>query len=276
MNRPGTQLVAATVAFAVLFACGVALASDATPDPGAVAAVKHYVTALAQNRADAAYALLTPSQQHYFGNARNFASNYASTGYSIQRWSVASTVVHTPALVEVDVDQTASFFDVASGKQANARVTEPYFALRSGTGWGVKEIYVPWKSYAPKTEGRAGGLAVVINRVEFYDRRVQVDVTLRDVGSKPVQVLPLLKSRLTLGDSAVAALSDADFPLNDRTLYDGVRLYPLHQVVGYVNFPLVSRTDRSYTARLTIGPVVEDGAAGPIEVTIGPIALPKL
>ena len=268
---------AAALAFSILVAgAGLAGASGATADDAAVAAVKQYVGDLAAGRIDHAFTLLTTAQQRYFGNARNFASNYTTTDFQIVRWSVAASRMHDPALAEVDVDQTTSFFDIAAGRTMQAHATEPYFALRSGGSWGVKEIYVPWKSYRPKTQGRTGSLEVTVDRVEFYDRRVQVDCTLRDVGSKPLQVLPLLKSTLTLGATTAAALAAPDFPLNDRQFYDGVRLYPLHQIVGFINFPLSSRSDRSYTARLVVGPVVEDGAAGPGTVVVDAIALPKL
>ena len=275
MNAAFARVVTVALS-AVAIAASAATADAPQADAAAVAVVKRYVAALAADQTDRAFALLTPAQQRYFGNARNFASNYASTGYHLDRWSIASTRAHTPTLAEVDVDQTTSFFDVAAQKTMQAHATEPYFALRSGDSWGVKEIYVPWKSYAPKAQGRSGGLVVVVDRIEFYDRRVQVDCTLRDDGKRPLQVLPLLKSRLVLGTQTIAPLADPDFPLNDRQFYDGVRLYPLHQVVGYINFPISSRTDRAYVAQLTVGPFVEDGAAGPASVSVGPISLPKL
>jgi hypothetical protein len=248
----------------------------AAADPAAVATVKRYLTAIAKPDLDAAFALLTPAQQHYFGNPRNFASNYATTGYRLVSWSVARVAAHGASLVEVDVDQKTSYYDIATAQTLDARATEPYFALRSGKRWGAKEIYVPWKSYAPKTVGRAGALSVIVDRVEFYDRRVQVDCTLRNLGQKPVQVLPLLRSTLRLDGVDVAALAGADFPLNDRQFFEGVRIYEYHQVVGYINFPLSSRADRALVARLTVGPVVEDGGAKPLLAEIGPIELPKL
>jgi hypothetical protein len=91
-----------------------------------------------------------------------------------------------------------------------------------------------------------------------------------------VQVLPLLRSTLSIGASSVAAMNGADFPLNDRQLYAGARIYPYHQLVGYINFAWSSRSDVDLNAVLVVGPIVEDGAQHPVSATIGPMRLPKL
>ena len=272
---------------AIALVTGVALATCAggairesvgaapTPDSGAVAAVTRYVTALERQDAVAAYAALTPAQRRYFGNARNFASNDDATGYRIVSFSIAKVTVRSADLVQVDVAQTASFFDIAIQKRSTAQVTEPYFALHSNGAWGVKEIYVPWKSYAPNAQASGGGITAIVNRIEFFDHRIRVYCTLRDLGSRAVQVLPLLRSTMTIGTRPVAALDTADFPLNDEQFFEGERVYPLHQAVGYINFPLASRIDADLKATITIGPVVADGASRPSFVTIGPLDLRK-
>jgi len=278
MKQAALALVS-VVAFAICAGGAIRAADGATvapaPDPGALAAVKRYVTALETPDAAAAYAVLTPAQQRYFGNARNFASNYNATGYRILSVSVAKVTARSADIVQVDVSQTASFFDVAMQKTSTAQVTEPYFALRTNGTWGVKEIYVPWKSYAPNAQASAGGITVIVNRIEFFDHRIRVYCTLRDLGSKAAQVLPLLRSTMTIGGKPVAALDTADFPLNDEQFFEGARIYPLHQAVGYINFPLASRTDADLKATITIGPVVADGASQPSFVTIGPMDLRK-
>lgn len=250
-----------------------AAAAAPTPDPRAVDVVRRYVAALEKPDTDVAYRLLTPAQQHYFGNARNFASNYAATRYRIVAFKVAKVTIRSAAIVQVDVTQTASFYDIANEKTSTAQITEPYFALRANGAWGVKEIYVPWKSYAPNAQASGGGITVIVDRIEFFDRRIRVYCTLRDLGSKPVQVLPLLRSTMTIADKTVAAINTPDFPLNDEQFFEGVRVYPMHQAVGYINFPLPSRTDTALKATITIGPVVADGASQPAFVTIGPLDL---
>jgi len=272
------SIAAALVAFAAtsgVASGSVAGASAPTADPGAAAVVQRYIGALSKPDPHAAFALLTPSQQRYFRNDRNFASNYATTGYRILSSSIVKTTVRTPDLVQFDVSQTTSFFDIAQNAAATARAVEPYFALRTGGAWGVKEIYEPWKSYAPKTSVRAGGLEVTVDRIEFFDRRIQVVCTLRNVGSKPVQTLPLLQSTLHVGASTVAAMNSADFPLNDRALFEGARLYPYHQFVGYINFPWTSHDDVDLSATLVVRPIVEDGAQRPVAATVGPMRLAK-
>ncbi|HET9341704.1 MAG TPA: hypothetical protein VFO25_02155 [Candidatus Eremiobacteraceae bacterium] len=258
---------------ACAFGAARAVAAAPAPDPRAVDAVKRYVTALEKPDADTAYRLLTPAQQHYFGNSRNFASNYAATRYRIVSFSIAKVTMRSSAIVEVDVAQTASFYDIANEKTSTAQITEPYFALRANGTWGVKEIYVPWKSYAPSAQASGGGITVVVDRIEFFDRRIRVYCTLRDLGSKPVQVLPLSRSTMTIAGKTVAAINTADFPLNDEQFFEGARVYPMHQGVGYINFPLPSRTDTALKATIIIGPVVADGASQPAFVTIGPLDL---
>ena len=274
--RTTTVALAAAVCCASIAAAGAgARGASPAPDLGAVDAVRRYVTALEKPDAQAAYALLTTAQQRYFGDARNFASNYSTTGYRIVAFSIAKTTTRGAGLVEVDVAQTASFYDITTGRTTTAQVTEPYFALRSGGAWGVKEIYVPWKSYAPKAKATAGGVTAIVDRIEFFDHRVRVYCTLRDLGDKPAQVLPLLRSTMSTGGAAVAVLDTADFPLNDEQFFEGVRLYPLHQAVGYMNFPLASRADGDVNVTITIGPVVTDGASSPATITIGPFELRK-
>lgn len=249
--------------------------AGATPDPGAVDAVRRYVAALEQPDTKAAFALLTPAQQTYFGDARNFASNYSTTGYRIVAFSIAKTTMRSADLAEVDVAQTVSFFDVTTERTTTTQMTEPYFALRAHGAWGVKEIYVPWKSYAPEAKGAAGGITAIVDRIEFFDKRIRVYCTLRDLGKNPAQVLPLLRSSMTIGGKTIAVVDTADFPLNDEQFFEGVRLYPLHQAVGYMNFPLASRADKDLNVTITVGPVVADGASAPAMIAIGPIELRK-
>lgn len=274
MRKTTILVLAAALGLAAIApAGGDARSASPAPDPGALDAVRLYVTALERPDAQAAFALLTPSQKRYFGNARNFASNYTTTGYRIVSFSLGKATVPAADLVEVDVAQTASFYDITTGRTATAQMDEPYFALRSAGAWGVKEIYVPWKSYAPNAKATAGGVTAIVDRVEFFDRRVRVYCTLRDLGDKPAQVLPLLKSTMSIGGRDVAALDTADFPLNDESFFEGVRLYPLHQAVGYVNFPLPSRSDKDLNVTIKIGPVVADGASSPASIVIGPFEL---
>ena len=268
-------LACALIAAAMAAASSASQGSSPSPDAGALAAVKNYVNALQGPDTVRAFALLTPAQQHYFGNARNFASNYATSGYRIVAFSIVSTTMRTPDLAQIEVAQTVAYYDVGTARTTTTQGVEAYIALRTHGEWGVKEIYQPWKSYAPKASGHGGGLTVIVDRIEFFDHRVQVDCTLRDLGNTPVQALPLLRSTLTIGGATVDAMNEAVFPLNDRQLFEGVRIYPLHQVVGYVNFALPSRADSALTVTLKVSPVVPDGASGPSTVTVGPMQLQK-
>jgi hypothetical protein len=262
---------------AALTASAAASADQSTIDPSALSAVRAYIAALTKPDAAAAYALLTPAQRSYFGREANFASDLSTTQYRIVSWSIASSRQRNAALAEIDVRQTVSYLDISTGQSATATIVEPYFALRSNGAWGVKELAQPWKSYAPRAQSRAGGLVAIIDRIEFYDRRVKIDCTLQNMGSDALQALPLLKSTMTFaGSPPVHALDAPDYPLNDQQFFEGVRIYPKHQAVGFINFPLPSRTDADVTVTITIAPIIPDGATSPWAATIGPIALPRL
>jgi hypothetical protein len=274
MLTRGAPAAMLCVAFAIAMTAG-AGAGPAT-NPAAVSAVKQYVGALQGPNAEKAFALLTPAQKRYFGNVRNFASNFSATTFRVISYSISKVTMRNAGLAQVDVAEKISYYDIASEQPATADVIEPYFALRNGEHWGVKK-FQPWKSYAPLTTGRAGGLVVIVDRIEFFDRRMQVDCTFRNLGSKPIQVLPLLKSKLTTSTGVkTAAMNVPNSPLTDRQLFEGLRLYPGHQVVGFMNVELPSRIDADMTATLVIAPVIEDGASAPITVTVGPIHLRKL
>ena len=69
---------------------------------------------------------------------------------------------------------------------------------------------------------------------------------------------------------------NGDRPLNDEEFFEGVRIYPGHQAVGYINFPVPSHADVDSTAVLTIAPAIADGATAPAAAKVGPMTLPKL
>lgn len=271
-------MLAVGAAIAMTLAASSGVRADAgTIDPDALSAIRAYIGALTKPDASAAYALLTPAQRSYFGREANFASNISTTQYRVVSWSISSSRQRNGTLAEVDVLQTVSYLDVSTGESATSTIVEPYFALLTDGRWGVKELAQPWKSYAPRAQAREAGFVAIVDRVEFYDHRVKVDCTLQNLGSAALQALPLLKSTMTVaGSAAVHALDTADYPLNDQEFFEGVRLYPKHQAVGYINFPLASRADVAASITITIAPVIPDGASAPSAVTVGPISLPRL
>jgi hypothetical protein len=247
-----------------------------SPDPAAIAAVSSFVAASARGDFDAAFAMLTAEQQRYFGNARNLASNSHASGFVIHSYKVIGQLSHG-AIVEAMVEQHASFVEIANGKTIAGVVREPYFALRENGAWRVKELYQPWKSYAPNVSGSAQGIEVVVKRIEFYDKRLRLDCTVRNTGSVGVQVLPLAKTTLDDGSGAkIAAMNDASFPLNDMGFFEGMHLQPGHEAAGFINFPIAQKTDADQTLSVTLTPAIADGAEQTFSIVIGPIHLAKL
>lgn len=278
MKQPSPGLTRTVAAGAL--ACALALVGAAAPQPArnsdpSVVAVSQYVRALAAGDFQRAYALLPASQQRYYGNPRNFASNAAAARFTITAFSPETMLSHG-AVVEVVVHEDVTYYDIATRQPVKARVREPYFALRENGGWRVKQLYQPWKSYAPNAIGRSLGLSVTVARVEFYDQRVRLDCAIRNDGPKPVQVLPLGKTQLDDGSGAkIAAMNEPRFPLNDIGFFEGLRLEPGRQAVGFINFPL-ARRDAPLRFTLALGPAIQDGADQTFTVVVGPFALPTL
>jgi len=246
-----------------------------SPDPAAIAAVSSYMEAISRRDFNAAFALLTSQQQSYFGNARNLASNAQASGFVIHKYKIIGQLSHG-AIVEAMVEQNVSFFDIATSASIPGTVREPYFALRENGTWRVKELYQPWKSYAPNISGAVRGVEVEVNRIEFYDKRVRLDCTIRNKSAVGVQVLPLAKTTLENGSGArIPAMNDATFPLNDVGFFEGMHLAPGKAAVGFVNFPVVSRNDQDQTFNLSLAPAIADGAEQTFSITVGPIHLVK-
>ena len=243
-------------------------------DPPAVA-VTHYVHALAAGDYQRAFGLLTAAQQRYFGNARNFASNAAAARYTIEKFSLQSARSHG-SIVEAIVGEDVTYYDIASRQMVKSSVREPYFALHESGVWRVKQLYQPWKSYAPNATGQVQQVSVTVARVEFYDQRVRLDCAIRNDGPKAVQVLPLDETELEVaGGAKIKAMNEPQFPLNDVGFFEGLRLEAGHQAVGFINFPLAKR-DEALRLTLALGPAIQDGANQTFNVVVGPIELPKL
>ncbi|MBV8223362.1 MAG: hypothetical protein JO293_08375 [Candidatus Eremiobacteraeota bacterium] len=245
------------------------------PDPGATKAVNDYVSALERQDYAAAFALLPSSQQSYFGDVANFASNPQSTQYRIKKFAIVSALSHGD-IIEFTVHEDVSFVNVGTQRTISAGVKEPYFALRDNGVWRVKQLYQPWKSYAPEITGTAQGVSVTVHRIQFFDKRIQIDCTVRNDAKTPVQVLPLGKSVLDDGATKTPALDTAAFPLNSLAFFEGFRLLPRYESSGYINFPVTEKKDADRSFTLTIAPAVFDGVDQTFGVVVGPIQVKKL
>jgi len=258
-----------------LVLAGAAPTPRPTADPGALEAVTQYVAALSRGDYAAAFGLLTSAQQHYFGDVNNFASNPRSTKYVIHKYSIIGSLSHGN-VVEAMVRQETSFVNLATGGQVDGTVREPYFALRENGAWRLKQLSQPWKAYAVGASGNAQGVEVTVHRVEFYDKRIELDCTIRNDGKTAVQVLPLGKSVLDDGANKVPAMNEANFPLNDVGFFEGFRLPPGQQRAGFINFPTSQRQDADQTFTLTVAPAIFDGAEQTFGIVVGPMQLKKL
>jgi hypothetical protein len=245
------------------------------PVQGAVDAVNAYINALVKHDFDAAFALLPSGQQSYFGNVKNFASNMQSTQYTIHKFSLISALSHGE-IVEFTSSEDVTFLDVNTRHPVSATVKDPYFALHENGSWRVKQLYQPWKSYASEVAGSAQGVTVTVHRVQFFDKRVQLDCTVLNGSATPVQVLPLGKSVLDVGGAKIPALNSATFPLNNVAFFEGLRLLPKQQTSGYINFPVAQKKDENQTFTLTVAPAIFDGAEQTFAIVVGPIRLNKM
>lgn len=264
-------MLAASLA-ALVLALGTGTAGPSTAQD----AVKAYLAALHAQDMRAAFARLTPSQRKYFISIGNFASNFESTAYALERYKLGTTIPHGNGTYEIDVRETFQVRDAATGARLRVTTDEPYFAIEEDGAMGVKQIGQPWRAYALDARGEAQGLLVRVVRVEYFDRRVQLDCVFYNRGRVPITILPLLKSTLSIdGARPVAAFSDARFPLNDKALFKGPIIAPGTGVSGYISFPLAAKVDAAQRLGLVVAPALAQSAEAPFSVSVGPFDLPK-
>ncbi len=119
------------------------------------------------------------------------------------------------------------------------------------------------------------GLRVRVIKMAFYTRRIEVVLSIANVGDKFVTALPYGKSVLRDGSGAIyRILATKDWRLTNQQLFLGLRLAPDAQYTGTIAFESPLLDDAARTWELTLGPVLTDGGDAPFSVVVGGIAAP--
>jgi hypothetical protein len=259
--------------FAAAFAVG-ALLGAARPAQAALtsterAVLVRYLDALAHERYDAAFALLSLPEQRYFASAKNFATSFAADRLHIDRYKVigSSTVVGVGAVAVVM--EHVRFFDHAKDAVGTLDANVRYGVVPGTHGPAIKDPFHPWHAVAPSgIETEKNGIRATVRKVSFFTGRVEVIVTFANYGTETVTVLPY--GRTVLRDDAgrsYVPLATKLASLTDRTLYEGLRLVPSARYTGALTFATIDRFAPK-SLGVTFGPVVADGGDGPFDLTI--------
>jgi hypothetical protein len=266
-------------AFAVALVAG-AVTAPRTPasarlEPEAKRVLTAYVAAIAKAHYQDAFDLLIPSERAYFKNAVNFGSIFSADGLQITRFSiVGSRDAGTLGVVGL-VSEHVSFLDHAHGTRGTATVTVPYGLVPSAKTYRVKDPFHPWKAFlTPDIQGTAGGLRVSVHKVSLFAGRVEILMTFANIGSAFVTLLPYGRSVLRDENGTVMhPIATRLSGLTDKQLYLGLRLAPVAQYTGTLNFETAARFAPHHLT-LTLAPFLRDGADAPFEVDLPTIDVP--
>ncbi len=264
------RLISFALAGALL---GAATAPPAVPLSAAQrAALDGYLGALQRGNYDAAYALLSRSEQHYFGNAKNYASGFLADGLKIFSFHPVG-ITPFPGGIVVSVEEQFQFVDPGHQVPVKAKGRVDYGLLNEAGGLRIKDPSHPWLAVVPKNATvTQDGLRVTIDKVSFFTGRVEVLMTFANLADSTVTLLPYGRSVLRDAAGAVYQPIQTTLPgLTDRNLRLGLRLPSDAQYTGALTFLTPDRfTPKSLS--LTLAPQLRDGADAPFEVDV-PIAL---
>jgi hypothetical protein len=243
--------------------------------PGKAAdTVSAYVRALQHKDYAAAFALLDDPERQYFRNVANYASIYTADGLEIGNFKVVGQR-GTPGLRLFFVHESISVNDLSTGKPHPLDLVVAYGAINEAAGWRIHDPSHPWRAFAPGTSVTTNGLRVRVIKMAFYTRRIEVVLSIANVGDKFVTALPYGKSVLRDGSGAIyRILATKDWRLTNQQLFLGLRLAPDAQYTGTIAFESPLLDDAARTWELTLGPVLTDGGDAPFSVVVGGIAAP--
>jgi len=232
------------------------------------ATLQRYLKDQETGRWDDAYALLNAEARRYYRNAGNLASIYAADRFTLRGYKLLG--MRSDRLGRVYfVRESADYLDHAHDAMLNISVNVPIGVVGEGGALRIKDPGHPQKAALPAADFSSGGVRVAIKKISYYPRRVELVVTIANVGADFITALPYGKSILRDDAGHVYRLIDTrDWTLTDKQFFEGVRLPENGQYTGFLAFetPLLGDVRRTYT--LTIAPLLRDGADAPISIDI--------
>ncbi len=257
----------------VIALCALALASSMGParaalPPAKRAVLAHYLDALAAGKYQAAFALLSTREQHYFSTAANFGSIFTADRLKIESYKIVGSTNAGNDTVAI-VSQRVEFFDHAHQALAAATAKVPYGIVPDRGGFAIKDPYHPWRAFAPNGwTASANGLNVTVRKISFFTGRVELLLSFENRGDATVSILPY--GRTVVRDDAGhahAPIATKLAALTDKTLYTGLRLAPSGRYTGAMTFFTPDRfTPKTLAA--TLAPILADGADAPFEIEL--------
>jgi hypothetical protein len=288
--RPHVSIVALTVALAALIlAASAAAAAVAIPrqtppaaplrtlTPGERDAISGYLSALVERRYPDAFARLTAGERAYFRSPGNFASIFAADRLKIETFTLLGARSGGAAGVVAVAQERVEYFDHAAQTAGSANVTVPYGIIREGGGYRVKDPFHPWKAFVPEHASAArDGIRVTLRKISFFTGRVEIALTIANVGSGFATILPYGRSTLHDETRAPYDLLETNQPsLTDRRLRLGLRLASSAQYTGALTFATPKGAPSPpKVLTLTVGPALRDGADQPFSVDLPSITVP--
>jgi hypothetical protein len=238
----------------------------AAPSPTAL--VQRYVGALSDGRYADAFALLSDGERAYFRSAENFASAFTAGGWRIVSYRFAGARAKV-----IFVREDVRYRDWARDRDAAATLTAGYAVVGAPGALRIDDPGKPWRAFAARAEQSAQNVRVRVKKVSFFARRIEVVLTVANLGDAFVTLLPY--GRGVLRDDAGGVyrpIATRDWTLTDRQLFLGLRLAPNAQYTGQLSFATERLDDRSRRFTLTVAPVVRDGAQEPFAIEVANIA----
>ena len=236
--------------------------------------VRRYLDALGARRYAAAYALLDAPGRAYFRTPANFASTFQADEFSLLSYTLRASDGSDRLRVYV-VREHVRLRDPARNATGTATIDVTYGVLGSGTHARVRDLGRPWKSFAVSTTASSDALRVAVQKISFYGKRISVVVTIANLGTGFVTLLPYGRSTLRddLGHVYHPAKIDAAARAA-RTFAFGAHLAANAQLTGALEFDAPRDATDARSFALTVAPNVRDGADAPFSVEVAPIVIP--
>jgi hypothetical protein len=232
------------------------------------ATLQRYLKDQETGRWDDAFALLSVEAQRYYRNAQNLASIYAADRFALRGYKLLGMRGDRLGRVYF-VRETADYLDHAHDAMLNISVNVPIGVFREGAALRIKDPGHPQKAATPGGDVSSDGVRVSIKKISYYPRRVELVVTIANVGTDFVTALPYGKSILRDDAGHAYRLIDTkDWALTDKQFFEGVRLPESGQYTGFLSFETPALGDGRRTYTLTLAPLLRDGADAPISIDI--------
>jgi hypothetical protein len=232
------------------------------------AALEAYLSAQKSGRWSDAYALLDDDAKRYYRSVQNFQSVYAADRFVLRAYKLVGMRVDRLGRLYF-VHETANYLDHAHDDVLTIDANVPLGVLAERDGLHVKDPGHPWRASAPGAVLENGGVRVTVKKLSYFPHRIEVVLTIANLGDGAVTVLPYGKSVLRDdAGNAYRPIEVRDWTLTDKHLFEGVRIPSSGQYTGFLAFETPALGDGAPRFTLTVAPVLRDGADAPLSLDI--------